>query len=338
MENLNRQWRIRCKPDAEISKENFDWVEEALPEPGEDELLVRAIYLSIDPVQRYWMSDHPTFGPPTEIGQVMPGRIWGRVVKSRSPNFAPGDLVAGLGGWQTYCLLPASEAEPVPDWPDVPLEAHTALYCMQALAAYFGLLEIGQPKAGETVVVSAAAGGVGSLVVQIARIQGCRVVAIASTAEKRAWLCNELGADAAIDYRAPDFAEQLAAQCPDGIDVYYDNVGGDILDAVLALVNPHARIACGGFISHYNETEPTPGPSNIQMIALKQARMEGFSCFEYVHRADEAFQAIRQWVSEGKMGYRAHVVQGLENAPDTLASLFHGKNTGKAVIQISSEE
>jgi NADPH-dependent curcumin reductase CurA len=338
MQDMNRQWRIRCKPDAEISKENFDWAEEPLPEPGEGELLVRAIYLSIDPVMRYWLSDSPTFGPPTEIGQVMPGRIWGRVVESRSPNFVPGDLVAGLGGWQTHCLLPAAEAEPVPDMPGVPLEAHTALFCMQALAAYFGLLEIGQPKAGETVVVSAAAGGVGSLVVQIARIQGCRVVAIAGTAEKRAWLCNELGADAAIDYKAPDFEAQLAAACPDGIDVYYDNVGGDILDAVLALINPHARIASGGFISHYNETDPAPGPSNIQMIALKQARMEGFSCFEYVHRAEEAFKVIGQWYAEGKMTYRAHVVQGLENAPDTLAGLFHGKNTGKGVIQISSED
>ncbi len=334
----NRQWRIRRKPDAEISKDHFDWVEEALPQPADGELLVRAIYLSIDPVQRYWLSDNATFGPPTEPGQVMPGRIWGRVEESRSPKFARGDLVAGLGGWQTHCLLAATEAEPVPDWPGVPLVAHTALFCMQALAAYFGLLEIGQPQAGETVVVSAAAGGVGSLVTQIARIKGCRVVAIAGSAEKRAWLCDELGADAAIDYHSPDFARELQAQCPAGIDVYYDNVGGDILDAALALINPHARIVSGGFISHYNESGPAHGLVNIPMLALKQARMEGFSCFEYIDRAGEAFKDIRQWYKEGKITYRAHIVQGLENAPDTLAGLFHGNNIGKGVIQVSAEE
>jgi NADPH-dependent curcumin reductase CurA len=335
---MNRQWRIRRKPDQEISKEHFDWVEEPLPQPSDGELLVRTIYLSIDPVQRYWLSENPTFGPPTEIGQVMPGRIWGRVEESRSPKFARGDLVAGQGGWQGYCLLPAAEAEPIPEWPGVPLVAHTALFCMQALAAYFGLLEIGQPRPGETVVVSAAAGGVGSLVTQIARIQGCRVVAIAGSAEKRAWLCEELGADAAIDYHAPDFAQQLQAQCPDGIDVFYDNVGGDILNAVLALINPHARIASGGFISHYNESGPGHGPANISMLALKQARMEGFSCFEYIGRAGEAFEAIGEWYADGKITYRAHVVQGLENAPDTLASIFHGKNIGKGVVQVSTED
>jgi len=338
MQNLNRQWCIRRKPEAEITKEHFDWVEVPLPQPAEGELLVRTIYLSIDPVMRYWLSENPTFGPPTDIGQVMPGRIWGRVEQSRSPKFKRGDLVAGLGGWQSHCLLPADEAEPIPDWPGIPLEAHTALFCMQALAAYFGLLEIGQPKAGETVVVSAAAGGVGALVVQIARIHGCRVVAIAGSEEKRAWLCEELGADAAIDYHAADFAQQLQAQCPAGIDVYYDNVGGDILDAVLGLINPHVRIASGGFISHYNDSAPAHGPANIHMLALKQARMEGFSCFEYVGRAGEAFRAIMEWYSQGKITYRAHVVQGLENAPDTLAGLFHGNNIGKGVIQVSTEE
>jgi len=338
MQTLNRQWRIREKPKAEISRQNFDWLEQPVPKPGDGELLVKTIYLSIDPVQRYWLSEKPTFGPPTDPGRVMPGRIWGRVEESRSPKFSRGDLVAGQGGWQEYCLLRADEAEAVPDWPGIPLLAHTSLFSMQALSAYFGLLEIGQAKAGETVVVSAAAGGVGSLVVQIARIQGCRVVAIAGSAEKCAWLRDELGADAAIDYHAPDFAQELKAQCPSGIDVYYDNVGGDILDAVLALINPHARIASGGFISHYNEAGPAHGPANIHMLALKQARMEGFSCFEYVGRAAEAFEAISKWYEEGKMTYRAHVVKGLENAPEALAGIFHGRNTGKTVIQVSTNE
>jgi NADPH-dependent curcumin reductase CurA len=335
MAQSNRQWRIRRKPDGEVSRDNFEWVENALPEPDDGQLLVRSIYLSIDPVQRYWLSENPTFGPPTPVGQIMPGRVWGVVEESRSDRFQKGDLVAGLGGWQAWCLLNAAEAEPVPAWPGVPLLAHTALFSMQALSAYFGLLEIGQAKAGETVVVSAAAGGVGSLVVQIARIQGCRVIGIAGSPEKCRWIQDELGADGSVDYHAPDFARQLQELCPDGVDVYYDNVGGDVLDAVLSLINPRARIASGGFISHYNDTEPAPGPANLNLLTLKQGRMEGFSCFDYVGRAGEAFAAIRQWYDEGRITYRAHLVQGLENAPDTLAGIFHGHNIGKGVIQVS---
>jgi NADPH-dependent curcumin reductase CurA len=335
MATLNQQWRIRHKPAGEISRENFDWVEAPLPDPGPDQLLVRSVYLSIDPVQRYWLSENPTFGPPTPVGQVMPGRIWGVVEKSRSDSFAQGDLVAGLGGWQAWCVLNTAETEPVPKWPGVPLLAHTALFSMQALSAYFGLLEIGKAQAGETVVVSAAAGGVGSLVVQIARIQGCRVIGIAGSAEKCSWIENELGAHGAVDYHAQDFAGQLQELCPEGIDVYYDNVGGEVLDTVLALINPRARIASGGFISHYNDTEPAPGPANLHLLTLKQGRMEGFSCFDYVDRAAEAFAAIRRWYDEGQMTYRAHLVQGLENAPDTLAGIFHGHNIGKGVIQVS---
>lgn len=336
MSTMNRQWLLRSKPTGEVSRDNFQWREVPVTEPAEGEILVRTVYISIDPVQRYWLSEKPTFGPPTVVGQVMPARIWGVVEKSKSANYAPGDWVAGLGGWQAYCTWPAAAAERIPRWPGVPLIAHTSLYCMQALAAYFGLLEIGQPKAGETVVVSAAAGGVGSLVVQIARIQGCRVVAIAGTRDKCDWLTRELGADAAINYNSPTFAQDLDRACPAGIDVYYDNVGGDILDAVLARINPHARIACGGFVSHYNDTGAAPGPVNFPMLALKQARAEGFSCFEYVHRAEEAFSALRRWHEEGKLTYRAHVFEGLDSAPEALAGIFHGRNTGKGLVQVSA--
>ncbi len=336
MQAMNHQWRLKRKPETELSKDNFSWTEEAVAKPAAGEILVRTIYLSIDPVQRYWLSENPTFGPPVTEGQVMPGRIWGVVEASGSPLFNPGDRVAGLGGWQSYCLLSAEEAEAIPDWPGVPLLAHTALFCMQALAAYFGLLEVGRPSPGETVVVSAAAGGVGSLVVQIARIHGCRVVAIAGSAEKCAWLRDELGVDASIDYHSPNFEQDLQNQCPAGIDVFYDNVGGSILDAVLLHINTHARIASGGFISHYNHIGPIPGPVNLHMLTLRQARMEGFSCFEYVPRAQEAFAAIRQWYQEDKITYRAHVVEGLENAPDTLAGIFHGHNIGKGVVQVSA--
>ena len=335
MASSNQQWRIHAKPTAEVSDAHFEWVEEPLPTPAADQLLVRNIYLSIDPVQRYWLSENPTFGPPTPVGQVMPGRIWGVVEVSRCPGFQRGDLVAGLGGWQNYCVLDAAEAEPVPRWPGVPLAAHTALFSMQALAAYFGLLEIGQARSGETVVVSAAAGGVGSLVVQIAHLLGCRVIAIAGSAEKCNWLRDTLGADGAVDYHAPSFAADLRQLCPAGIDVYYDNVGGDVLNTVLSLINSRARIASGGFISHYNESTPGPGPANIHLLTLKQARMEGFSCFDYVARAQEAFTVLRQWYAEGKITYQVHLVQGLENAPATLAGIFHGNNIGKSVVQLA---
>lgn len=336
MTRVNQQWCVRGKPEGEVCRENFEWVEQPAREPAEGELLVRTVYVSIDPVQRYWLSDTPTFGPPTDIGSVMPARIWGVVEVSKSPNFKAGDLVAGLGGWQTYCTLVATEVERVPVWPEVPLLAHTALFCMQGLAAYFGLLEIGQPRAGDTVMVSAAAGGVGSLVVQIARLQGCRVVAIAGTREKCQWLTDELGADKAINYNSPEFEAELDEACPDGVDVFFDNVGGDILDSVLARINAHARIVTGGFISEYNHTGPAQGVMNFHMLALKQARAEGYSCFEYAHRSDEAFSAIKKWYEGGQITYRAHVVEGLEQAPELLAGIFRGLNIGKGVVQVST--
>ncbi len=332
----NRLWRIASRPVDAVSRQNFLWVEEPMPQPGAGELLVRVIYLSIDPVQRYWLSPDATFGPPADAGMPMPGRIWGVVEQSASPAFPPGTLVAGPGIWAQWCTLPVAAAEPVPDWPGIPLLAHTSLFCMQALTAYFGLLEIAALRKTDTVVVSAAAGAVGSLVVQMARINGCaRLVAIAGSEDKCRWLREQLGADVAINYRTADIGQALDAACPDGIDVYYDNVGGDILDAVLARINAHARIACGGFISHYDDGGQPRGIHNFQMLALKQARAEGFSCFEYVPRAGEAFTAIRRWHEQGRISYRAHLLKGLEQAPEALAGIFAGRNTGKTVIEVS---
>jgi len=332
----NRLWRIASRPVDAVSRQNFLWAEEPMPQPGAGELLVRVIYLSIDPVQRYWLSPDATFGPPADAGMPMPGRIWGVVEQSASPAFPPGALVAGPGIWAQWCTLPVAAAEPVPDWPGIPLLAHTSLFCMQALTAYFGLLEIAALRKTDTVVVSAAAGAVGSLVVQMARINGCaRLVAIAGSEDKCRWLREQLGADVAINYRTADIGQALDAACPDGIDVYYDNVGGDILDAVLARINAHARIACGGFISHYDDGGQPRGIHNFQMLALKQARAEGFSCFEYVPRAGEAFAAIRRWHEQGRISYRAHLLKGLEQAPEALAGIFAGRNTGKTVIEVS---
>lgn len=332
-------WRIASRPTGPVSARNFEWIEQPVPTPGDGEVLVRTVYLSIDPVQRYWLSPHARIGPPAVPGHLMPGRIWGVVEASRSPDFRPGEWVVGPGGWATHCTIPAAALERVPDWPGIPLLAHTSLFCVQALTAYFGLLEIARPRATDTVVVSAAAGAVGSLVVQIARIAGCgRLVAIAGSAEKCRWLTDKLGADVAIDYKAGDIGAQLDAACPAGIDVYYDNVGGEILDAALARINAHARIACGGFISHYEEATPGPGIRNFAMIALRQARAEGFSCFEYVPRQDEAFAVIRKWYDEGRIAAHTHLVEGLERAPEALAGIFRGRNLGKTVVQVSPPE
>ena len=337
MSNPNRFWRIASRPTGEVSAANFAWIEAPLPEPGAGELLVRVIYLSIDPVQRYWLSPDATFGPPAAPGMPMPGRVWGVVEKSPDNRFRAGDLVAGPGTWSRWCTLPVAMTEPVPDWPGIPLLAHTSLFSMQALTAYFGMLEIAQLRKTDIVVVSAAAGAVGSLVVQIARNHGCaRLVAIAGGADKCRWLREDLGADHAIDYKAGDIGAALDAACPDGIDVYYDNVGGGILDAVLARIRPHARIACGGFISHYNEAGDAHGIRNFSMLALKQARAEGFSCFEYVHRAGEAFTALRRWYEEGRIKGHTHLVEGLERAPEALAGIFRGSNLGKSVVQVSA--
>lgn len=333
---INRLWRIASRPSDGISVQNFSWEEAPAPRPGADELLLRVVYLSIDPVQRYWLSPGATFGPPTAAGMPMPGRVWGVVEQSGHPAFPIGSLVAGPGIWAERCTMPVAMAESVPDWPGIPLLAHTSLFCMQALTAYFGLLEIAGPKPADTVVVSAAAGAVGSLVVQMARINGCaRLVAIAGSDEKCRWLRDQLGADVAINYKTTDIGAALDAACPDGIDVYYDNVGGEMLDAVLARINARARIACGGFISHYDGDDGQPGIRNFQMLALKQARAEGFSCFDYVPRAEEAFTAIRRWHEQGLIGYRTHLLRGLEQAPAALAGIFAGRNIGKTIIEVS---
>ncbi len=339
METLARAWQIASRPVGAVSGRNFRWVEAPVAVPGKGEVRVRTIYLSIDPVQRYWLSPDATFGPPTTPGNPMPGRIWGVVEASADPSFRPGELVAGPGSWATHCLIPAAMLERVPDWPGIPLLAHTSLFCMQALTAYFGLLEIAALRPTDTVVVSAAAGAVGMLVVQIARISGCaRLVAIAGSEAKCRWLKDELQVDAAINYKAGDLAGRLDAACPAGIDVYYDNVGGEILDAVLARINAHARIACGGYISHYDEATPATGIRNFSMLALKQARAEGFSCFEYVHRQEEAFSVLRKWYAEQRIIAHTHLVKGLAQAPEALAAIFRGGNLGKTVVEVSSPE
>ena len=261
----------------------------------------------------------------------------GVVEESRHADFQAGDIVQGMLGWQSYVLADGGAISKMPVTPALPLTAYMGLFGFIGATAYFGLLDIGQPKAGETLVVSAAAGAVGSLVGQIGKIKGCRVVGIAGTDEKCRWLTEELGFDAAINYKTEPVDERLKSLCPDGIDVYFDNVGGKILGIVLGQINLRARIVACGMISQYNAETPVPGPYNLINIIPQRARIEGFIIFDYASRYNEAFENLGKWMAEGKMQYRGDVVDGLENAPRAVNKLFDGSNNGKLVVKVSEE-
>jgi NADPH-dependent curcumin reductase CurA len=271
------------------------------------------------------------------IGEVMRGITIGVVEQSHHADFQAGDIVRGILGWQEYALTDGAGLTQLPRDPSLPLTAYMGLFGIIGPTAYFGLLDIGKPKAGETLVVSAAAGAVGSLVGQIGKIKGCRVVGIAGTDEKCRWITEALGFDAAINYKTEPFRERLQKHCPDGIDVYFDNVGGEILDAVLSLINVRARIVICGTISHANVTEPVPGPYNFRSILTQRARVEGFIILDYVDRFQEATEDLGRWLTEGKIQYRVEVVDGLENAPRAINKLFDGSNKGKLIVKVSEE-
>jgi hypothetical protein len=331
----NAQWRLAARPEGLFKESDFRWVEEDTRPPADGEALVRTVYLSLDPTNRGWAAGD-TYLPAVPLDSVMRGIGVGRVEESRDPSLAPGDVVSGLLGWQRYAVVPASQLTKLPPVP-LPLSAHLGLLGHIGLTAWVGLLQVGQPKAGETLVVSAAAGAVGSLVGQIGKIQGMRVVGIAGSDEKCAWLTGELGFDAAVNYKkAPVFAG-LRRACPGGIDVYFDNVGGETLDTVLALVNLRARIVVCGLISQYNATAVPPGPKNLPNLLVKRARMEGFIVLDHRAHAERATADLVRWHLAGKLQYRLDVVHGLDGAPAAVNRLFDGTNTGKLVVRVSEE-
>jgi hypothetical protein len=337
---INRQFRLAARPVGDIKKSDFEYREEPIPIPTDGEVLVRTIYLSLDPANRTWISDIPQYLPPVEIGQVMRGGVIGVVEESKNPNFQTGDLVSGVLGWQDYAIVPENDTSNLIRLPRpllYPLTAFVGPIGFTGCTAYFGLLDIGQPKVGETVVVSAAAGAVGSIAGQIAKIKGCRVVGITGSDEKCQWLTQELGFDAAINYKTADLESAIAQSCPNGIDVYFDNVGGSILDAMLTKINLHARIPLCGLISTYNATEPVSGPYNYIQIQMKRARVEGFLILDYLPRWSEAIGDIGQWLNQGKIKYALEIVEGLENAPLAVLKLFDGNKKGKLVIKVSEE-
>jgi NADPH-dependent curcumin reductase len=332
---VNRQWRLVARPVANFKDSDFQWHEEPVPAIGDGQILVRNLYLSLDPTNRIWATEADSYLPPVALGDVMRGGGVGVVEESKNANFPVGSRVSGLIGWQDYLLSDGSGLSLLPNIPGVPLTAFLGLFSHIGLTAYFGLLDVGQPKEGETLVVSGAAGATGSLVGQIGKIKGCRVVGIAGSDDKCKWLVDELGFDAAINYKKEDVRESLKRHCPKGIDVYFENVGGEILDAVLSLINNRARIALCGLISQYNATEPVPGPYNFANLLSRRARIEGFIVLDYMSRAQECFSDLGKWLMEGKLKYRVDEVEGLENAVTAINKLFSGANTGKLVVKIA---
>ena len=331
----NRQWLLARRPQGLPGAQDFQWVETEAPAPGEGEVLVRNLWLSCDPTQRGWMAGD-TYLPAVKIGEVVRSFAAGEVIESRHPKFKPGQLVQGLFGWQDYaCARPGTVSAPSPVVPGVPVETAMSALGVTGITAYFGLLEVGRPKAGETVVVSGAAGATGSVVGQLAKIHGCRAVGIAGGAEKCGWLVDEYGFDAAIDYKREDVGKRLRELCPRGVDVFFDNVGGEILDAALARLALQGRVVLCGAISRYNDAALAPGPKNYLNLLVQRGRMEGFIVLDFMPRAGEAVAALSGWLKEGRLKDRVDVQEGLENAPAALLRLFKGENRGKQLVRIA---
>ena len=337
----NRRWVLASRPHGAPVAENFRLEEDQVPVPGEGQLLLRTVYLSLDPYMRGRMSDQPSYSPPMEIGAVMVGATVSRVEQSSHPDFSEGDWVLGYSGWQKYEI---SEGEGLVKLDDSIPQRSWALGVlgMPGFTAYMGLLDIGRPKEGETLVVAAATGPVGATVGQIGKLKGCRVIGVAGGSEKCRHAKEMLGFDECLDHRAEDFADQLAAACPDGIDIYYENVGGKVFDAVLPLFNTSARVPVCGLVSGYNATDLPEGPDRLSLlmgtILKKRMRVQGFIIAQdYAHRIDEFQQQMGEWVKAEKIHYREEITEELENAPQTFIGMLEGKNFGKVVIQVSAE-
>ena len=338
---INHRIVLNSRPVGAPTLDNFRLEEAPIAAPATGEVLLRTLFLSLDPYMRGRMSDGPSYAAPVALGEVMVGSTISRVEASQHPDFKAGDLVFGQSGWQSLALSNGkalSKLDTAMTQPSLAL----GVLGMPGFTAYMGLLDIGQPQAGETVVVAAASGAVGSVVGQIAKLKGCRVVGIAGGAEKCRYVVSELGFDACIDHRSPDLKQQLAAACPKGIDVYFENVGGAVFDAVLPLLNTRARIPVCGLIANYNDTALPPGPDRLGLLPrtllIKRIKMQGFIIFDdYAHHYGEFFGEMSQWLKDGKIKFREDVVDGLENAPQAFIGLLEGKNFGKLVVRLSND-
>lgn len=332
------RWQLKRRPKGAIEPEDLELVEYTPPPLADDQIRVRNIYLSLDPTQRIWMSDREQYLPAIEVGSAMRGTTVGIVTDSRSARFGAGDLVqVGLAGWETLSATDARTARRVNAMPGVPLTASLSVLGATGLTAWFGMTRVGQVKAGDTVVVSAAAGAVGSVAGQIAKLRGARVIGIAGGRQKCDWLTGELGFDGAIDYKSEDVGKSLDRLCPDGIDLDFENVGGAIMEAVFARMNTFGRMVLCGMISSYEKEGPVAGPTDFSRILMRRLRIEGFVVVDHLPEAKVALGELEPWVASGQIAWRDHVVPGIENALDAMQMLFSGRNDGKLLLGITPE-
>lgn len=341
MAKTNKQWLLKERPVGMVGPEHFELVESPLPEADlkAGQVLVKTLMLGFDPAMRGWLMDERSYLPPVAIGAPMRATGVGQVVQTSNPALPEGALVQGLLNWQEYSI--GDLAAPIPPRPlpaGVTPSLALGVFGSTSLTAYFGLLDVGQPRSGETVLVSGAAGATGSVVAQIARLKGCRVVGIAGGAEKCQWLLEACKLDAVIDYKSEDLSTQIAKLCPDGVNVFFDNVGGDTLEAGISHMADFGRIVLCGAIAGYNDETPAPGPRNLMILITRRIRMQGFIVIDYLARAEEAYTSLAEWVSAGEIAWRDDIQEGFENIPATLQRLFDGRNTGKQLLKLAEPE
>ena len=337
--DVNRQILLKKRPVGVPGPEDFAAGEGPVGKPGPGEVLLRNLYLSIDPAIRGWMSDAKSYLPPIRIGEPIRSGTLSQIAESNAEGWAAGEIVQALAAWESYSVVPSRNLHgKVRMIEGIPLHAMLSVLGGTGLTAYFGLLEIGRPRSGETVVVSAAAGGVGSIVGQLAKIKGCRAIGLTGSDDKCRWLLDQLGYDGAINYKSPELRTALAKACPNGIDVFFDSVGGEILNTALSRLNRHGRVALCGAMSQINATDLRQGPSNYLQLLAKSARMEGFTTLDFADRYDDAREELARWIREGKIHYRDDIVEGLEQAPSQLLRLFNGEHRGKLMVKVADAE
>jgi len=338
-QRVNRQWRLLRRPTGMVTEADFALHEEPVASPPDGGILVRTLYVSFDPAMRAFLNDRPSYVPPQPIGQVMRAGAIGQIAESRAPGFTAGEFVTGQLGWQDYTVVPCDQLRGVGTFvPRHPLPAYLGILGGTGLTGYFGLLEVGRPQTGDTVVISSAAGASGSSAAQISKLKGFRTIGIAGGPAKCRWLLDELRLDAAIDYKSDDVGARLAELCPQGINVYFDNVGGSLLEAAIGHMARRGRIVLCGMISGYNDAQPQPGASNLFELVARSVRMEGFLGFDFLDKFESARREMEGWVDAGQLRNFADVQEGFENIPKTFMRIFTGANIGKQMLKIADPQ